>query len=171
MAKRRSRRLIETRGGRIRLQDTKGKHSHEGDLLAGRKLGGVQGLHRQHQDDDIGCDAESCVGVPVLRDINARSGNRLVPRTADRRALPDGRAEGGDHIGADDAQESVAGHLEPFLREDTQVEEQDRCLGQVDGELVECLGDVEELRLQKTGQWATLSFKVVIRVKHALSRS
>ena len=141
---------LSRRGARrIRLQDTEGKHAHQGDLLAGRKLRGVQGLHGQHQDNDICRDAESCVGVPILRNINTRSRDRLVPRTGDRRALPDSRAEGGDHIGGDDAQERVAGDLEPFLRKDAQVKEQDRCLSQVDSELIECLGDVEELQLRE----------------------
>jgi hypothetical protein len=73
--------------------------------------------------------------------------HRLVPGPSDGLALPDGRRGGRYHVASDESHEGVAGYAEPSLDEDAEVQEQDRDLCEVDGELVEDLGDVEELEI------------------------
>ncbi len=110
----------------------------------------VQGLHRQQQDKNIRGDAEPSVCVPVDGDVDTRSRNGLVPGAGNEGTLPDRGAEGSHHVGEDNAEEHVARDLEPFLREDSEIEKQDRGLGEVDSKLIESLGNVEKLSVQIT---------------------
>lgn len=70
---------------------------------------------------------------------------RLVPSHSNRSTLPDGRSSGGNTVGKDNADQSVAAIAEPFLDKDATVEQKDRGLGQVDGRLVKDLCNVEHL--------------------------
>lgn len=127
------------------LQSSEGKYNDERPFLVQGEVASPDRLHGQQQDQDIRRDREARIGVPVLGQVNTRWVDRLVPRTADGVALPDGGRGGGDHVREDDAHEGVAAGAKPALQEAAQVEQEDRRLSEVDGDFVEDLGDVEEL--------------------------
>lgn len=129
----------------IDSQTTKCKDKHQGALLVNGQLARPDGLHGQQQDQDVGGNGVAGVGVPVLGQTDTRRLGGLVPGAADGLALPDGHGGAGDGVGGDDAQEDVAADAEPLLDKDAQIQEHNGHFGQVDGELVEDLGDVEPL--------------------------
>jgi hypothetical protein len=133
-------------------QQPQRENTHQRDLLVLGQLRRKDGMHRQQQDQDIRGDREARIGIPVHGDADTRPWDRLVPGSCDWRALPDGRRSGGDHVRQDDAQQDVAQDAKVALYEDAEVQQQDRRLGQVDGDLVECLCDVEELSWVQ-GSW------------------
>lgn len=128
-----------------RREETESKHEHHRHLLRLAQVRHENRVHGQRQYQNVGADAESRIGVPVDRDVDAGSRDGLVPGSRDGCALPDRGAEGGNHVGADDAHEDVTCYPEPSLDEDAQVEEEDGGFCEVDGDFVEGLSYVEEL--------------------------
>ena len=61
-------------------------------------------------------------------------------------ALEDGGESGGNHVCNNYASEDVAADTEPLLHKDSEVEEENGYLGEIDGELVGDLKRVEELQ-------------------------
>lgn len=68
-----------------------------------------------------------------------------VPEVVDGCALEDGGEDGCNGVGGDDGKTAPAGAHKPGLGEDAEVEGQDREFGEVDGEFVEDLVEVEHL--------------------------
>jgi hypothetical protein len=113
--------------------------------LAGRQLERPHDAGDGREDDDVGDDVVDGVGVPEGGDVDAVAVEVFVEDVRHRRALEDGGEDGGDGVAADNRSAGVAGDAEPALGEDSEVEEEDAELGEVDGEFVEDLVEVEHL--------------------------
>lgn len=103
------------------------------------------------EDDDVGDDVVDGVRVPKGRNVDAGGSGvgSFVPEVWDGVALKDGDDDGGQGVGGDDNDAGPARAAEPGLGEDAQVEAEDGELGEVYGEFVEDLVEVEHLLLRR----------------------
>lgn len=113
--------------------------------MVNRKFASPNRLHRETEDQDIRGNGKASISVPIPDHANAAAVERLVPGQGNWRALPDGRSGGGNTVGQDDADQCVAAISEPLLDKDSAIEQENRSLCKIDGELVEDLGNVKHL--------------------------
>ena len=103
--------------------------------------------HGQKQRDHVSHNIRYGVAIPERRQIDTMSRHALVvPDARDWSALEDRRDDAGKCVEYDVGDSGIGAIAEGTAGEDLQVEEADGSFGQVDGELVDDLGDPEGLK-------------------------
>ncbi len=157
------------------LQSTERKDQHQALLIPPWHPQPIHDRHRQDNENEIRRDRKRRIGVPARGDVDTGPLHAPDVGASDRGALKDGGAGRSDAEHGDDDEEGPADAAMGLLHEDTEVEEQDRDLGQVDVELVEDLREPEELGLSGRGgkgfNEGLLTRKVIMKSGGAMSRT
>lgn len=112
----------DTKARRDDDEYTKSENSHQSNLLRPRNLELVDKRHGQQQDDNIGGDGESSVGVPELAVVHTVTIQLPVEGLLDRSALEDRGKDRSNHVGSNTAEKEPAAPAEPTdLVKDTKV--------------------------------------------------
>lgn len=131
------------------LQETTQKHEHDTELAPAIHLELFELTHRQENDDQVEDNIDGG-GTPTVRgEVDALAVVLTVPAfpgKADGKALQRRRYDKGNYICNTEPNGGPDEFSKPPLREDAEIEEQDRYLRQCDGRQVQELGVVEDLR-------------------------
>ena len=100
---------------------THGKHHHKCPLVSHSQLTHTDWLHGQHQYQDICCNGETRVGMPVFVQTDAGRLDRLVPGTSNWISLSARRCSRCNHVTYNKFHERVASDVKPLLNNIAEV--------------------------------------------------
>ena len=132
------------------LQDTNGKYKEQPNFGSTADLKRVANAAGKTDDHHVATDACYSVGIPEGCGIDALANNTtgLIPYIPDRNALSDRGEYASYGIGYNVCHDAVVTEAKPpggTLREDVEVEDQERNFGQADDDLVKDLSQPEHL--------------------------
>jgi len=126
-------------------QGTEAENEHKTNLLSWRELQLSQERHWDSEDHDVGGDVQGSIGEPEGKFVHAVARDACIPERVHRDAHEHGSEDGPAAVDDKNAYHDPAQLGDLFCREDAHVLEDDRDLGQHEGEIVHGDGGPESL--------------------------